>query len=144
MIQPQSGQPLWKPERGTKAREKRKARRTRSATGKVVREYVFARERNLCRVTRFLPAVSMHELRPRSLGGRVSRRNSVAVHGDGVNGIHGLLQRHEITYVFETPELGAEGTVIFTAQTSAAAELMKVRLGESIASRPMVQVEAEV
>lgn len=109
-----------------------------------IHDYVFGRERQMCRVTRPQRAESMHELRPRSLGGKVSRKNSVAVQGDGVNGIHGLLQRHEIGYEFETPEIGAEGTVIFTAFTQAAADAMRVKVGESIVSAPMVVMEAAV
>ena len=85
----------------------------------------------------------MHELKPRSVGGKVSRRNSVAVHGDGVNGIHGLLQRHEIGYRFEDESLGAEGALLFTAYTQAAADAMRIRLGESIYSPPMVAMEED-
>lgn len=108
-----------------------------------IRQYVFARERNICRVTRYLPAESMHELQFRSTGGKVSRANSIAVDGDGTRGIHGMLQRHEITYRFEHDGLGAEGTIIFTAKTQAAADRMRVQIGESIVSAPMSEVEAE-
>lgn len=38
----------------------------------------------------------MHEIVPRSLGGAVSRDNSVALCGDGVRGCHGKVQRHEL------------------------------------------------
>jgi hypothetical protein len=110
---------------------------------KRVRTYVFARERNIDRVTRFLPAHSRHELRFRSLGGKVTRENCVAVNGDGVNGTHGLLQRNEISYAFENPALGAEGTIYFTARTHAAAEMMRIGIGETIVSPPMSETEIE-
>jgi 5-methylcytosine-specific restriction endonuclease McrA len=57
---------------------------------------VFARDRETCRICRIRPAESMHEIVPRSLGGKVSLANSIAVCGDGVRGCHGFAQRHEI------------------------------------------------
>jgi hypothetical protein len=41
-------------------------------------------------------AESVHEIVPKSLGGKVSLENSIPVCGDGVRGCHGLLQRHEV------------------------------------------------
>lgn len=137
------GVPCPKPIRGTRKRLKaRRKRLERKETG-TVRDYVFGRERNVCRVTRFLPAESMHELKPRSVGGKRSKRNSVAVYGDGVRGIHGLLQRHEITYRFEDEGLGAEGTIHFTAVTRAAAEAMKIPVGHTLVSPVMQHTEIE-
>lgn len=85
---------LVKPE----PRKRTKGRRTRQQSAHVaaVRAYVFAREGGVCRICGLRRAESMHEIRPRSLGGRVSRENSIAVCGDGVRGCHGLAQRHEI------------------------------------------------
>lgn len=131
------GNPKPEPRQRTKNREKR----VKTKTTAEVRQYVFARERNLDRVSRYLPAESMHEIQFRSQGGKVSRKNSIAVHGDGVQGIHGLLQRHEITVEIVDPMVGAEGTLIFTARSQAAADLMRIKVGESIESAPMVQVE---
>lgn len=133
------GAPIGKPEPSAvaKAREDRKESEREAR----VRVYVFARERDICRVTRFLPAESRHELRFRSLGGKVTRENCVAIQGDGVRGIHGLLQRNEISYEFEVPGIGAEGTIFFTAKTAAAADAMRVRVGETIASEPFHAIE---
>lgn len=61
-----------------------------------VRAYIIARERNVCRCCRFRVGQSMHELLPRSRGGKISRTNSVWLCGDGVAGCHGLIQRYEI------------------------------------------------
>lgn len=133
--------PVAKPE--PRKREKARAERQQSDRDAKVRAYVFGRERNVCRVTRFLAAESMHELKPRSVGGKVSRSNSIAVHGDGVRSVHGLLQRHEITYAFENDGLGAEGTIYFTARTHAAAEAMRVSVGETIVSPVMQTTEIE-
>lgn len=91
------------PQPKPKTRKQLKARKKRQAAKEIraVRAYVFERERGICRCCGWMPAESMHELRPRSLGGKVSRDNSVAVCGDGVRGCHGKLQRHEITYRFD-------------------------------------------
>jgi hypothetical protein len=132
---------IKKPE-GQQKTDEREGRQQSNRVMKI-RQYVFARERDICRVTRCLPAESMHELRFRSLGGKVSRENSIAVQGDGVRGIHGFLQRNEITYTFEHPSLGAEGTITFTARSAAAADAMKVGLGESIVSPPLGELERE-
>lgn len=81
----------------------------------------------------------MHELRPRSVGGRHSKTNSAAVCGDGVRGCHGYAQRHEIAY--EATERGAEGTLWFTAKTKAAAEWLRVKVGQRIESPVMQETE---
>lgn len=109
-----------------------------------VRAYVFARERDLCRICRFRPADSMHELRQRSLRGKVSRQNSVAVCGSGTTGCHAFAQGHAIRYAFEHDGLGAEGTVTFTPVTEPAAEWMRLSVGESLVSPVMVSVEMEL
>jgi hypothetical protein len=71
--------PKPEPRKRTKARKVRVSR----AAVRDVRAYVFARERDICRICRKRPATSMHELQFRSCGGRVSKRNSVAACGDG-------------------------------------------------------------
>ncbi len=109
-----------------------------------VRVYVFARERNLCRVCRLRAAVSRHELRFRSLGGKVTRENCVAVCGDGVHGCHGHLQAHRILYDFETPIKGAEGTILFPVNHEFAAEWLRVLVGHVLVSPPMVEIEEAV
>ncbi len=128
-----------KPRKKVKASRKyQQAKNTRS-----VRDYVFARERNIDRVTRSLPAESMHELLFRSLGGKVSRRNSIAVHGSGTHGTHYYLQSNQIGYRFEDDALGAEGTVYFEVKTQAAADHCRVAVGFVIVSPPMVQTEID-
>lgn len=74
----------------------------------------------------------MHELVFRSLGGKRSANNSVAVCGDGVRGCHGLLQRNEISWTSEKDD--AEGTLVFTVETAAASRWVRIALGNSWAS----------
>lgn len=132
------GVPAPKPE----PRKKTKARKARQKLTNVhlVREYVFARERDICRCCRCRPAHSMHEMRPKSLGGRVSKRNSVAVCGSGTSMCHGFLQGYQIVWDMR-PDEGAEGRIIFTPKSERAAEHMKIKLGESILSAPMRDME---
>lgn len=130
--------PKPEPMKRTKAR---KARQKLTNTHEV-RAYVFARERDICRCCRCRPAHSMHEMRPKSLGGRVSKRNSVAVCGSGSSMCHGFLQAYQIVWDMD-PEIGAEGRIIFTPKSERAAEHMKIKFGESILSRPMRDVEHE-
>src|SRR5215831_15209150 len=80
-----------------RATVKAKARRARAEYVATIRQYVFARERNLCRCCRLRPAESMHEIVSRSIGGKVSRRNSIAVCGQlGTDKCHGMLQQKRI------------------------------------------------
>ena len=106
-----------------------------------IRDYVRARERNRCRCCRSRVGQSMHELKARSLRGRVSKTNSVWVCGDGVAGCHGMLQRKEILADYSV--LGAEGVIVFTPQTFKAAEWVKVAKGEAIESAPMRELEQD-
>jgi len=119
-------------------RKKAKARKLRLHRMHVhdIRDYVFMRERNICRCCRAREAHSMHEMKPRSIGGQYSRKNSIAVCGTGTTMCHGFLQQHKIEW--ETnPMVGAEGFIVFTPKTQLAADHMKVKLGESIVSPPM-------
>ncbi len=77
----------------------------------------------------------MHELLFRSLGGKVSKRNSVAVCGDGVRGCHGFLQRNEIAW-WSSTEAGAEAELRFQARTNRAADWMRVARDRWICSMP--------
>lgn len=61
-----------------------------------VRLAVFDREGGRCRCCVTRAAESLHELKPRSLGGDVSTANSIALCGSGTTGCHGYLTRHEI------------------------------------------------
>lgn len=102
-----------------------------------VRTYVFDREHNGCRVCRRRFAESMHELVPRSLGGKVSKRNSIAVCGSGTTGCHGFLQRHQIVCDASTG-FGAEGLLLFTPRTPPAAAHLEQPINEWIVSLPRV------
>lgn len=126
------------------SRKTLKSRKARVHRGNVteVRAYVFARERNLCRCCRFRPAESMHELRPKSLRGRVSKTNSVALCGSGTTGCHGYCQSNQIRYA--AGEYGAEGPVIFTPVTHPAAEWLRIMQHEQIESRPMRDMEEAI
>lgn len=134
------GLAFGKPE--ARVKTKARAEKIRVTSVKDVRQYVFARERNLCRCCRIRPAESMHEIRPRSLGGKVSRKNSVALCGSGTTGCHGFAQRHQVTVGGSV--LGAEAKLVFTTNSEAAAEWCRIKVGEQIISRPMQEVEAEV
>jgi len=72
----------------------------------------------------------MHELVFRSLGGKRSASNSIAVCGDGVRGCHGLLQRHEIKWQ-DRDGVGAEGLLLFTVETRAAERWVRIALGNT-------------
>lgn len=130
--------PKPEPRKRTKARVKRQ-KGNREAE---VRVYVFARERDICRCCRKRRADSRHELRFRSLGGKVTRQNCVAVCGDGVNGCHGFLQRNAITFAFVDDALGAEHTLIFQPRTATAADWMQIADGFTMVSEVMFQLEA--
>lgn len=94
-----------------------KAKRTRAAHVKEVRAYVFAREQGVCRCCGIRAAESMHEIRPRSLGGKVSRENSIAACGSGTTGCHGYMQDHEISVEPTDLARWAEGRLVFRALT---------------------------
>jgi hypothetical protein len=127
-----------KPEPRT--RTKARAKRVHRGDVAEVRVYVFGRERHICRCCRLRPAESMHERIARSLGGKVSKQNSMAVCGDGVQGCHGLLQRHEIAC--DAVDQGCEGTLTFLPLSTAACEWMKLAPGELLLSEPMLVMES--
>lgn len=101
-----------------------------------VRAYIFEREQGICRCCRIRATESMHELRFRSLGGKVSRFNSVALCGDGTRGCHGFLQRLEIEWLSETPHLGADWLLQFRPKTAQASEWMRVPTDLWVCSMP--------
>lgn len=134
------GEECLKPAKTIKQLKGRKDRQQQKAT-KDVRTYVFGRERDICRCCRWRPAESLHELRFRSLGGKRSKRNSIAVCGSGTTGCHGHLQAHRIDY--EMDDLGAEDVVIFIPVTKTAAEHLKLAISHRLASPPMRHIEEE-
>ncbi len=130
--------------KGWRARHTAKKRRAKTKHWPDVRAYIFARERDLCRCCRKRQAESMHELKFRSAGGKVSKANSVAVCGDGVRGCHGLLQRHQIDVYGEhgsTTDINAERTLTFHAVTLTAQEWLGVTQGQELISPVMVDIE---
>lgn len=132
--------PKGEPRKRTKARKDRQHRDHVTDT----RIYVFGRERDVCRCCRFRSAQSMDELTARGAGGRVSKRNSIAVCGEIVGAVpscHTYLQLNQIAC--DQTELGAEGPLVFRPLTREAADWLHVKVGESILSEPMRVVEAE-
>src|SRR5262245_35672387 len=75
---------------------------------KAIKRAVMERDNQTCRVCG-KPAESVHELRFRSLGGKVSLENSIAVCGSGTTKCHGKLQRHRILVMGSN----ANGTLTF-------------------------------
>ena len=61
-----------------------------------IRRAVFERASDICEICHRRRAESMHEVKPKSLGGIVSLDNSIAVDGSGTTGCHGFAQRHEV------------------------------------------------
>ena len=83
----------------TRKQVKAKRERVESKAVKAIRLAVFERDRNLCRCCGHRKAESMHEIRPRSLGGKVSLENSIGSCGSGTTGCHGLMQAHRIRVI---------------------------------------------
>lgn len=135
----QGGVACPKPE--PRARTKRRAQRQQMNRDAFVRAEVFEREQGICRCCRSRRAESRHEIRFRSLGGKVTRANCIAVCGDGVRGCHGFLQRLQI--VIEGPP-HADGLLYFVPMTQRAAEHMKLVLGTQLESGPTPQIRGEV
>jgi hypothetical protein len=108
---------LAHPKGRTRKQVKAKAKRTRAAHVAAVRAYVFAREQLVCRCCGIRAAESMHEIRPRSLGGKVSRENSIAVCGSGTTMCHGYLQSHEVSVEPTDLARWAEARLVFRALT---------------------------
>ena len=108
-----------------------------------IREYVFARERGRCRCCRRRTAQSMHELVSRGAGGKVSKRNSIAVCGQLGNGheCHGLLQAKRITFTMSDSR-GAEASIYFMPMDQRARDWMKLGEAHGLESAPMREIEA--
>ncbi len=128
-------------------RKRRKAREDRQQADKdaEVRVYVFGRERNVCRCCRIRPAESRHELISKGAGGKVSKRNCVALCGSIVGAVpscHTYLQSHAIQWCDE-PGRGAQGPLWFTPISREAADWLRVKIGQRIESLPMSAYESE-
>jgi len=137
-----SGSPISKgePRKRTKAREKRE----QGDVDALVRVFAFGRERGICRCCKIRAAESRHELIARGAGGKVSRKNSIAVCGVIVGAVpscHTFLQNHSIQWMADEG-LGAQGPLVFTPINREAADWMHVAIGQSVHSEPMSVYEA--
>jgi len=99
--------PKPEPHKRVKARRKRQ----QAQETKRVRAAVFERDGGRCRVCGGL-ATEMHELRFRSLGGKRSLENSIAVCNHTGNDCHRKLQEHMIQVTL-SPRVGANGLIKF-------------------------------
>jgi hypothetical protein len=128
-----------KPEKRSTA--KRRAKRARKDRVSAIREYVFEREAGICRCCRFRPAESMHEIRPRSLGGKVSKTNSIAVCGSGTTGCHGMMQ----TLRIRVEGASAEGGLIFVPLSAKALDWLRLdrQRDPRIESGPTPRIQQE-
>jgi hypothetical protein len=104
----------------TRKQAKGKQERAESKQVKAIRAAVFERDRYLCRCCGHRPAESMHEIRPRSLGGKVSLENSIAACGSGTTGCHGFMQSHQIRVMGKN----AQRTLSFAPATQQARDYM--------------------
>jgi len=111
------------PKGQTRKQAKAKAAREHAKHVKAVRAYVFDRENGICRCCRIRLADSMHEIVPRSLGGEVSRENSVALCGSGTTGCHGRIQSHRI----KVHGTNSDYSLVFEATSEASADWMAGR-----------------
>lgn len=137
---PSSGLKYAKPEPRKRTTERKK--RVKHMTHGEVHDYVFGRERYICRCCRKRNAESMHEVQGRGRGGRVSPVNSIAVCGQLVGvgeSCHTFLQRGEIAV--SGTAVGAEGTIEFEPRIQKAADWMGIPLGDSLESPVMQHTE---
>lgn len=135
-------QPKGRTRKQLKARKQRGQRKDTAA----IRQYVFARERNICRCCRKRQAESLHEILPRGRGGKVSKQNSIATCGQLVGTeqcCHTYLQQNRISVGFRFPSLGAESDIIFTPLAPAPADWMCLPYGDSLISPVMVETERD-
>lgn len=119
---------------------RRRRKRAQFKRARTTRALVFEREQQKCRVCRLRRAETMHELIPRSIGGKACLSNSVAVCGDGTRGCHGFCQRYEIVY--QGFDNGAEGTLYFTPVTAAASTWMRVPMHVAVVRTAHFVMEA--
>lgn len=135
------GQPKPEPRQRTQGRKVRVSR----AVTRDIRAYVFDREQSICRCCRLRPAESMHELKSRGSGGKVSKRNSIAVCGQIVGAVpscHTYLQSNAISYT--TGIYGADDVITFCPRSEAASEWLRLPIYTVLESGPTPQIRGEV
>ena len=123
---------------------KGRVKRQKAKTTAEIRQYVFARERGLCRCCRFRRAETMHEIQSRGSGGKISKRNSIAVCGDGTRGCHGMLQQYDIHCWAPGDDLtrpDAESVLEFWPRLKKASDWMHIAPGAHLVSPPMQETE---
>lgn len=106
-----------------------------------IRAFVFGRERGICRCCRKRLAQSMHELECKGVGGKVSKRNSVAVCGLLVGSepsCHTYLQLNQIAW--SGGPRRAQGTLTFWPKTQRAADWLGVTINHRIESPVMHEI----
>lgn len=138
------GTPKHKPREKNSRRSIRRTAKPQAARDRIseIRDYVFARERGICRLCRSRRAESMHEIQSRGAGGKVSKRNSIAVCGQIGNGheCHGRAQRKQIVITYPD-DRKAEGALCVTPRDAATADWLRIKLGEDLVSPPMREME---
>jgi hypothetical protein len=110
-----------------------------------IRAFVFGRERGICRCCRKRLAESMHELESKGAGGKVSKRNSIAVCGLLVHAspsCHTYLQQNKIGW--SGGPRRAQGTLLFWPKTQRAADWLGVKRHERIESPVMREIAESV
>jgi hypothetical protein len=120
---------LKKPKRGAYRRaRKREKKHTHAQAVATVRPAIFTASGGWCVCCRIRRAESMHEVLPRSRGGKVSIANSIPVCGSGTTKCHGFLQRNAITATAKPEHLVepiAAWGFTFMATTDAAARWLR-------------------
>lgn len=127
------GVPKGEPRKRRKAREARLEGDEHAA----IRVYVFGREEGICRCCRIRAAESRHERISRGRRGGITKKNCIAVCGTIVGAVpscHTYLQLNQIEERATTA--GAEGLLEFRPLTRAAADWMRVPIGQWVASLP--------
>lgn len=99
----------------------KKAKRTAiDSQDKAAKKVVRARDKS-CRICLFRRSTEVHELVPKSKGGKASNFNSIGICGAANGGLcHSLIQQHAISYTFLKPLAGADGPMKFEMNASTA------------------------
>ena len=113
---------------GPTARRRAAKRRNQLRGEHLVKIRVRQRDGDVCRCCGTRQAESVHEIVPKSLGGKVSDENSIHLCGDGIRGCHGLAQRNEIRIGagMGKDDLDAGGSLLGTVFSRAAIRWLKL------------------
>lgn len=128
--------------KGPTARARAAKRRRQLAKETKIKNKVRVLDGPVCRCCLQRAAESVHEIKPKGMGGNphaVSLENSVHVCGSGTTGCHGHLQAHCIKVTaYRRPDdpINAREGLTFTPMTGCVADWMGVAFGGSISSQP--------